>query len=230
MNANRTEVRYRVDRGWFLNQLHSLGLKQRHFVEIVLGRNASQGTMFMKGVRPLKGEEIERAARLLQVSTDEILARSGATAASRRRPLNGTVASSGRAQRVVVKGWVDDAFMVHRKTPPTGNKVVDSPLPKRPDLLALRVATGRDQEVSMVSRAYRGAVLFFYESAIVDPEAIGQPSLVKLSKSPKERIRIVEAGGAPGEYNLLALDGSPILGEQSVRLRSAARLRAVSYE
>lgn len=193
----------KINRNWFKTQLQTLNMSQRELGRR-LGLNPAAIVLSMQGKRRFKAEELAEMSRIFGEPMEEIMRHLG-------------IESHGVSEQISLEGVVTAGGIV---VPASHNKTIPAPHLAE-SLKVLRFETkGTDYEF------LHGWVIFYQPSPdTINPEAVGQLSVVRTNGNPSAIIRVIRRGLTSGRWDLYQHPNSPDPSESNVIVTSAAPIR-----
>lgn len=201
-----------VNAKWFKDQLKRRNLSQREVARILDINQAVISHMF-KGTRKMPLEEVPKWAKVLGVPESDILTNAGIQSS--------TAAALSGSANLEISGWVDGHLVVHfgDKSGLKGPTIAPNPLAET------LISVVRCQTAGSPFEGMDGALLYFQNHGIFDPEAVGRLCVVKIQNKTQAHqdqflVRTVKRGYEPGKHNLALPNGNVV--EEGVVVESAA--------
>lgn len=201
----RTSSKTVVNDKWFRDQLKRMNVSQREVARL-LGINQAVISHMFNGTRKMPLDEVPKWAKILGVPESDILTNAGIQSST-------AAALSGSAS-LEISGWVDGELSVHFND----KKGLKGPLSAPNPLTETMISVVRCQTAGSPFEGMDGALLYFQNHGIFDPEAIGRLCIVKIQD--RFLVRTVKRGYEPGKHNLALPNGTVV--EEGVIVDSAA--------
>lgn len=191
-----------VDITWFQTRLAAKGFSQRSMAS-KLGLDPSAMSLIIHGKRRLGLEESIELSKHLDVRHEELLSRFGVELGDDTTP-----------GMLKVKGTVTGENLSVEWNIVKGAKNVSNPFHDK------NISVVRVQATGTRFDGLHGALIFYRESKIVDPEAVGKPNLVRIKGKKDDLLRVVRRGSASGLFDLVALSGDVMEEDQRLERTS----------